>query len=88
MRISEEKLKEHIEINLKDGGYSAAVVATAMFKYIFGEFPKIGLSGFQAEAATQVYDTLNKTMGSMGELRQKAWQYDQSLLAVTEPQRD
>jgi hypothetical protein len=44
----------HLETNSKDT-YSMAVVLAALYKKLYGELPKIGLSGFQAEAALVVY---------------------------------
>lgn len=51
-KISE--LEEHIKANCD---YSSAVVIAAFYKKVFGHFPRIGLSGFQAEAAESVIKT-------------------------------
>lgn len=48
MKWNKEEIELHIKANVKD--YSAAIVAGALFKKLYGEYPKIGLSGFQAEA--------------------------------------
>lgn len=53
-----KELEKHIKINTNDT-YSMAVPLSAMFKYLYGEFPKgIGLSGAQAEYAEQVLHKL------------------------------
>jgi hypothetical protein len=44
-----KEIEAHIEINLS-GDYSATVVISALYKKIYGKYPKIGLSGFQVEA--------------------------------------
>lgn len=44
-----EELETHIKSNL-DESYSAAIVIGAYHKVIFGDYPKIGLSGHQASA--------------------------------------
>lgn len=44
--------KEEFETHLKTNcDYSSAVVIAAMYKKIYGEFPKIGLSGHQGSGA-------------------------------------
>jgi hypothetical protein len=58
--MTKEELQTHIKNNVweeKNGevhGYGAAVIAAALYKKIYGDFPKIGLSGFQAEAAESI----------------------------------
>ena len=56
MKWTKEELYEHIKINVKD--YSAAVVVAALYKKLYGEFPKIGLSGTQGEFADSMVDSL------------------------------
>ena len=52
-------LCEHIRLNVKD--YSAAVVISALYKKLYGEFPKgIGLSGCQADFADSILPKLPK----------------------------
>jgi len=56
-RWSLEDLCKHISINVKD--YGAAVVVAALYKKLYGEFPKgIGLSGCQAEFADSIIPKL------------------------------
>ena len=53
---TKEELNKHIKINSteKAGTYSMAVVLSAFYMKIYGELPKIGLSGFQGENAVQL----------------------------------
>jgi len=51
-----DDIEEHIKVNVKD--YSAAVVVAALFKKLYNTYPRIGLSGFQAEAADFVCKSL------------------------------
>ena len=51
-----EELNEHIKTNVKD--YSAIVVVAALHKKIYGEFPKVGMSGTQAEFADSIIPNL------------------------------
>ena len=53
---TKKDLLKHIEINVK--GYGEAVVVAALYKKLYGEFPDIGLSGFQGEAAESVVKKL------------------------------
>jgi hypothetical protein len=48
--MTKEEFQKHLKDNIQDP-YSASVVVAALYKKIFGEYPKIGLSGFQAEGA-------------------------------------
>ena len=53
-----KQLEKHLKTNSKET-YSLAVPLAAMFKYLYGDFPKgIGLSGAQAEFAEQVLKKL------------------------------
>jgi hypothetical protein len=56
--MSDEELisefEEHIKVN---SDYSSAVVIAALYRKVFGHFPRIGLSGFQAEAAKSILRT-------------------------------
>jgi hypothetical protein len=49
---TKEELEQHIKINVTD--YSAAVVVAALYYSIFGEMPKIGLSGHQGSGAEYI----------------------------------
>lgn len=51
-----EDLDNHIRLNVKD--YSAMVVVAFLYKKIYGELPKIGMSGAQAEFADSVSSLL------------------------------
>lgn len=56
-----EEVEEHIKTNLGEGNeyaYSAAVLCGALFKKLYGRYPKIGLSGFQAEAISSLLKVL------------------------------
>ncbi len=44
---TEEELEKHIRLNCED--YSSMVVVAMLYKKLYGKFPKIGLSGQQAE---------------------------------------
>ena len=57
---TKKELWEHLRTNLTDkaGTYSAAVVVAALYKKLSGEFPKIGLSGAQAECAESILPLL------------------------------
>ena len=58
-RWSIEQLEKHLSCNVKD--YGSAVVVVALFKKLYGEFPKgIGLSGSQAEFADSIIPRLPK----------------------------
>lgn len=59
-KLSRKQLDSHIRKNLteKAGMYSAAVVVAMLYKRIYGEFPKIGLSGTQAEFADSMIKRL------------------------------
>lgn len=56
MKKTKKWTKEEMEIhiNAQKGGYGQAIVTAAMFKHIYGDYPEIGLSGFQANAADAV----------------------------------
>ena len=46
--MTEQELYNHIRENVKNE-YSAMVVVGALYKKIYGKYPKIGLSGQQGE---------------------------------------
>ena len=45
-------MDESLKINVKD--YGSAIAVAALFKKMYGRFPKIGLSGAQAEMADEL----------------------------------
>ena len=49
---TERELWKHIKLNVED--YGAAIVVAALYKRLYGSFPKIGLSGAQAECADSI----------------------------------
>jgi hypothetical protein len=51
-----EEVFEHIRVNVKD--YGSAVVVAALYKKLYGDFPKIGMSGAQAEFADSIIPKL------------------------------
>jgi len=53
---TKEEIAEHIKTNVKD--YGAVVVVAALYKKLYGELPKIGMSGTQAEFAQSVVPKL------------------------------
>ena len=61
-RWSIVQLEKHCRKNTTEeaGTYSAAVVIAALFKKLYGRFPRIGLSGAQAEFADSVIPLLPK----------------------------
>lgn len=58
-RNRKERFDDYLNINLQDT-YSSAVIVAALYKKIFGEFPKIGLSGEQADCAGIVLVKIDK----------------------------
>lgn len=58
---AQEQLNDHIRKNLGDGdnySYGSAVVIAALHKKLYGVFPKIGMSGSQAEFADSIVPNL------------------------------
>lgn len=53
---TQEDLCTHIKANIED--YGAAVVVAMLYRKLYGEYPKIGLSGCQVEFAESVKDKL------------------------------
>ena len=51
-----EDLWKHIRTNVED--YGAMVVVAMLYKKLYGQYPKIGMSGFQSECADSVVDKL------------------------------
>lgn len=47
-----------LKTNVKD--YSSAIAVAALYKRLYGEFPKIGLSGAQTGVADAMYKKLPK----------------------------
>ena len=56
-RWTHEELEENLRQN-SDSGYGSMVGVAALYKSIYGVFPKIGLSGQQAEFAQHVFERL------------------------------
>jgi len=54
---TKKELEKHISINIKDE-YSSAIVVSALYKKLYGDYPKIGLSGFQANGADIIIKNL------------------------------
>ena len=54
------QIENHIQVNTTDeaGGYSSVVVIAGFFKKLYGELPKVRLSGTQAECADLVCSKL------------------------------
>jgi len=55
------EIEEHLKANLGEGddySYGGAIVCAAFFKKFYNVYPKIGLSGFQAEAVQSIVDCL------------------------------
>lgn len=57
MTWTREEIEVHVKNNLEDG-YNSAVLVGAFFKKLYGIYPKIGLSGFQAQAIDSVVESL------------------------------
>jgi len=51
-----EQLQEHIRKNVTD--YSAMVVVAALYQKLYGERPKIGMSGQQAEFVDSIINEI------------------------------
>ena len=59
-KISKEDLEKNMKVNC--GDYNSMVTIAALYKKLYGEFPKIGMSGAQAEFAQDLYDALPERM--------------------------
>ncbi len=57
----DQSIIDNIKENM--GDYSSMVTIAALFKKLYGEWPKIGLSGQQAEFAQTVVDRLPDPKG-------------------------
>ena len=53
---TKKEIETHIEANVDD--YSTMVVVGALFKKLYGVYPKVGLSGFQANCIDQLLEKL------------------------------
>jgi len=51
-----EEVVESLKINVKD--YGSAIAVAGLYKKLYGEFPKIGLSGAQASYADLLCEKL------------------------------
>lgn len=53
------RLEAHLRANLiGKESYGATIVCAALFYKLYGFFPKVGLSGYQGEAASFLVDVL------------------------------
>lgn len=52
-----DELTSHLKVNLNDS-YGSAIVIAALYKKLYGELPKLGLTGFQAMSAEQVCNVI------------------------------
>ena len=57
-RWSRTQLEKNLRVNVKD--YGSAIAVAALYKNLYGEFPKIGLSGAQAGYADALVNVLPK----------------------------
>ncbi len=62
-KLTREKLDEHIRKNTKNQ-YSSMVEVAALYLRVYGDLPKIGMSGQQAEFARELEKTLPSPSGS------------------------
>ena len=53
---TEKQLEGHIKKNVKD--YNSMIVVAFLYKKLYGKFPKIGMSGQQAEFADSMIPIL------------------------------
>lgn len=51
-----KQLETCLKINVK--GYGEAIAVAALYKKLYGEFPELGLSGYQAETADMILSKL------------------------------
>lgn len=58
-RWSEKQFEKTLRINVKD--YASVIAVAALYKKLYGKFPKIGLSGCQAEMADAILKGLPKS---------------------------
>lgn len=56
-KMTKDEFDRHIRTQLNKD-YNASVVVAALYKKIYGHFPKIGLSGAQADFANQTIENL------------------------------
>lgn len=79
---TKEGLWEHIRVNVKD--YGAIVVVAGLYKKLYGEFPKVGMSGQQAEFADSVVKSLPEPPSTIEIVKESVeeedWQKDERLL--------
>ena len=54
---TKEEFEKHIKIN-SENTYSLVVPFSALYLKVYGEMPKIGLSGFQGETAEKLAKVL------------------------------
>jgi len=63
---TKEEIETHIKANVTE--YGAAVVVGALFKKLYGDYPKIGLSGFQAGCIDSLQDVLPEKLEANNEV--------------------
>lgn len=56
MKLTKQQFQEHLKTNC--GDYNSMVSIAILYKEIYGEYPRIGMSGQQAEFAKSMEDTL------------------------------
>lgn len=68
----------HLKANLNHKEcYGAAIICAALFHKLYGYMPKIGLSGYQGEAALKLSSTLPHTENKEpGEAQQLAFDFE------------
>ena len=83
---TKEEVAEHLRTNLteKAGSYSAAVVVAALYKMLYGEFPRIGLSGAQAEYAEIVISKLPQSQVKAGVSEKKVDEFIDEIVGRAE----
>ena len=62
---TEMQLEKHLKKNTED--YNSKVVVAMLYKKLYGKFPKIGMSGQQAEFADSVIDNLPEAINGKTE---------------------
>jgi len=56
MLWNKRQIEKHIKENVKD--YGSMIVVSGLYKKLYGEFPRIGISGMQAECANTIVKSL------------------------------
>ena len=58
-KLTKDKFQEHLRLNC--GDYNSMVSIAILYKKIYGDFPKIGMSGQQAEFVKSMEDIIPTT---------------------------